>query len=226
MTSGQRLKDLIRFYDSLARLEEKVGGRKSLADCHGRMAWPQRGVYFFMEEGENRTDSGTGQRIVRVGTHALTATSRTRLWQRLSQHRGTTKSGGGNHRGSIFRLIVGTALDKEGQYPHWDVKNVVSAIREAEIPLEKRVSKTIGAMPLLWLCVKDAGMRDFIEKNSISLLSNAGKEKIDAPSMAWLGHSCTRERVRESGLWNQNYVEMKSYDPEFLGVLDHLVDDV
>ena len=33
------------------------------------MYWPQRGVYFFMEDGEERSDSGSGLRIVRVGTH-------------------------------------------------------------------------------------------------------------------------------------------------------------
>jgi hypothetical protein len=48
--------------------------------------------------------------IVRVGTHALETGSQTTLWKRLSQHRGQARSGSGNHRGSIFRLIVGTAL--------------------------------------------------------------------------------------------------------------------
>jgi len=35
----------------------------------------------------------------------------TTLWARLSQHRGSAKSGGGNHRCSIFRLLVGRALE-------------------------------------------------------------------------------------------------------------------
>ena len=78
------------------------------------MDWPLRGIYFFMEEGERRTDTGTGLRIVRVGTHALKAGSRTTLWHRLSQHKGQEKSGGGNHRGSIFRLLVGSTLMKPG----------------------------------------------------------------------------------------------------------------
>ena len=34
---------------------------------------------------------------------------RTTLWNRLAQHRGTT-SLGGNHRGSVFRKLVGQAL--------------------------------------------------------------------------------------------------------------------
>ena len=56
--SSRRLDDLIRFYSILDGLEESIGGRRTLAACHGRLAWPQRGVYFFMEQGEHRTDSG------------------------------------------------------------------------------------------------------------------------------------------------------------------------
>src|SRR5215204_2474156 len=83
-----RLDHLRRFYDILARLERAIGGARQLVSCSGRQTWPPRGVYLFMEAGENRADSGTGRRIVRVGTHALTAQSGTSLWTRLSQHRG------------------------------------------------------------------------------------------------------------------------------------------
>src|SRR5688572_3619015 len=106
----RRLDDLRRFYALLDRLERRAGGRRMLSACNGRMAWPRRGVYFFMEDGEERTNSGSGLRIVRIGTHALTERSGTTLWKRLSQHKGQQKSGGGNHRGSIFRLLVGSTL--------------------------------------------------------------------------------------------------------------------
>ena len=88
----------------------EVDGFPQLRACHGRMPWPRRGVYFFFEEGEVRSDSGSGPRVVRVGTHALTDRSKTTLWNRLAQHRGVARSGGGNHRGSVFRLLVGQAL--------------------------------------------------------------------------------------------------------------------
>src|SRR5579862_1245890 len=101
-----RLADVIQFYELLARLEHEHGGRRRLSDCHGRMEWPRRGVYFFFEPGENRTDTGNGPRVVRVGTHALNAGSGTSLWGRLSHHRGAARSGGGNHRASIFRLLI------------------------------------------------------------------------------------------------------------------------
>jgi hypothetical protein len=89
--AGSRISNLQKLYGLLGSLAERVGGARTLATCSGRLEWPRRGVYFFMEDGEVRSDSGTGPRIVRVGTHALTEGSGTKLWTRLSQHRGQTK---------------------------------------------------------------------------------------------------------------------------------------
>src|SRR5262245_49094058 len=116
-----RLDHLLKFYALLDLLEAKIAGAPTLSACTGRMKWPKRGVYFFREAGECRSDTGAGPRIVRVGTHALKAGSGTELWTRLSQHKGQSGSGGGNHRGSIFRLIVGTALiGRDGhKFPTW-----------------------------------------------------------------------------------------------------------
>jgi hypothetical protein len=196
------------------------------------MDWPARGVYFFMENGEDRTTSGDGLRVVRVGTHALTASSQTTLWKRLSQHKGQEKSGGGNHRGSIFRLLVGAALLKTGggRCPSWGVgNNAPPDVRSSELPFEQHVSGIIRAMPFLWLAIDDApgpqSLRGFVERNSIALLSNLGKAPVDPASDGWLGCACDRgqARVRDSGLWNQNHVD-EAYDPAFLDVLDRLVD--
>ena len=152
---------LDRFYDLLARLEKVNGGKRQLARCHGQMGWPKRGVYFFFEDGEVRSD-GTTPRVVRVGTHGLRKSSAT-LWSRLSQHRGTvggSMPGGGNHRGSIFRLHVGTALLASGHWSDsirhsWAVgSNAPSDVRRGEYPLELAVSQHIGAMPFLWLEVE------------------------------------------------------------------------
>ena len=81
-----RLEHLVRFYLILDKLERSISGARTLADCR-RMAWPARGVYFFRESGENRSDSGDGPRIIRVGTHALSPGARTKLWKRLSDHK-------------------------------------------------------------------------------------------------------------------------------------------
>jgi hypothetical protein len=226
----KRLDDLERFYRILGVLEERLGGARLLSECSGRLHWPQRGVYFFMEQGEGRSDTGAGPRIVRVGTHALKNGSQTTLWKRLSQHRGTGRSGGGNHRGSIFRLIVGTALmEREGHgCPTWDDRRSAAPadIRAGELLLEREVSKTIGAMPFLWLDIGDepgeASERGYIERNAIALLSNYGREPIDPPSPHWLGRYCNRPRVRESGLWNANHVDER-HDADFLNRFEQRV---
>jgi hypothetical protein len=189
-------------------------------------------VYFFMEDGEVRSDSGTGPRIVRVGTHALMEGSGTKLWRRLSQHRGQQKTGGGNHRGSIFRLIVGTAVMARNGHdlPSWGHgRNAPADVRAGESALECEVSKVICAMPFLWLAIDDEpgaeSLRGYIERNAIALLSNFDKEPLDPPSTGWLGHSCNRELVRKSGLWNQNHVD-EAYDPAFLGRFDRFVSEM
>lgn len=224
-----RLQHLVRFYSLLDRLEGNVGGARRLADCSGRMAWPRRGVYFFREEGESRSDSGSGPRIVRVGTHALKAASGTRLWTRLSQHKGQLSTGGGNHRGSIFRLIVGAALTAGHAYdfPTWGDGNTASGDgRKHELGLEREVSRVVGMMPFIWLAIDDdAGpksSRGDVERNSIALLSNYERPPLDPPSREWLGSRSDRDRVRASGLWNSNHVD-ESYDPAFLDRLEQLV---
>ena len=228
-----RLDDLQRFYSLLVALDEKLAGARHLCNCSGRMSWPNRGVYFFMEPGETRSHSGRGPRVVRVGTHALLAGSGATLWKRLYQHKGVARTGGGNHRGSIFRLVVGTALLERDAIgcDSWDDRrsSAPPVVCERELPLERAVSKVIGNMPFLWLSVDDdpgpQSLRGFIERNAIALLSNYGKPLIDPPSDSWLGSHCTREKVRTSGLWNSNHVD-ESYDPAFLGTLASLVERV
>ena len=211
------ISDLEDFYALLTNLERRLGGTRRLADCHGRMGWPARGIYFFFEAGEVRTGSGNGPRVVRIGTHALTATSRTTLWNRLSQHRGQ-KTGSGNHRGSIFRLIVGSALKARigtAEPSSWGIAAHAGAAAQKlhtdktavvgrEAALEAAVSRYIGARPVLWLCVDGPGgpgnLRGYIERNSIALLSNYQGSAPDPASSGWLGRYSDRERVRRSGL--------------------------
>ena len=239
-SDSSRVADTVRFYELLGRIEERVGGRRILAECDGRMEWPKRGVYFFFEEGEERRGSGASGRVVRVGTHALTEKSKATLCDRLRQHRGTADGCGGNHRGSIFRLLVGVSLARRGDCvlpSSWGVGSDPGAaarrlgatraeVKEAEADLERRVSATIGRMPFLWLCVPDApgpeSARGRIERGAIALLSNAGSPAADQASPHWLGAHCDRPQVRASGLWNNNHVEER-YDPEFLDEMESLI---
>jgi len=149
MVNQARREHFVRFCSILDNLKHKIGGARKLADCSGRMDWPKRGVYFFHEQGEFRSDTGNGPRVVRVGTHALKVESSTTLWTRLSQHKGQAKTGGGNHRGSIFRLIVGAALMNREKldFPTWSDGNTANRdVRSGELALERLVSHVIGNM--------------------------------------------------------------------------------
>ena len=215
--------DLNTFYALLDRLKGKFGGFRYLRDCTGKSGWPERGLYFFFEEGELRQD-GVNPRVVRIGTHAVSEGSETSLWDRLHTHRGHA-DGGGNHRGSIFRKRIGEALLRDGDHPE-DVKKAwgrgstaPKSIRVAEHLLEIEVSRYIGRMPFLWLEVDDQpsrhSKRGYLERNAIALLSNFQKPVIDPASKGWLGLRSGEPTICESGLWNTNHVE-RSYDPRFL----------
>ncbi len=201
---------------------------RTLGTSNGSMDWPRRGVYFFFDEAEARADGSP--RVVRVGTHAVTRGSGTSLWNRLMQHRGTlggAHPGGGNHRGSVFREIVGEAIiDREHlNCPTWGTGHTAPReVRDKEHPVEQRVSDYLYRLPFLWLGVDDEpgprGDRAHTEQNSIALLSNfESATPIDPPSEVWLGLSSPRPRVRRSGLWNSNYVD-RDYDPAFLRALE------
>lgn len=216
---NSRIDSIIGLYTFLDSLENMLGGKRQLSECNGRMEWPSHGVYFFFEEGEVRHESGDGQRVVRVGTHGLKIGGKSSLWGRLRSHRGNAGGKGGNHRGSIFRLLVGEALIRKAGpkgYPpkateFWGNGN--SAPREIthhETPVEFRVSEIIGNMPFLWLGVPDREQRAIIEKYCVSLLSNFDVEQpIDCPSDDWLGRHLNPERTRhlQSGLWQTDHVD-------------------
>jgi hypothetical protein len=224
---------LDEFYRLLGELADNEHGPRQLAYCTGRDGWPRHGVYFFFEDGETRTD-GTG-RIVRVGTHALRPTDRTTLWGRLRQHRGRIggrNPGGGNHRASIFRGHVGTALIRRDGLPgglqeSWASSHPHPEWTEEEDQLERAVSQHIRSMPFLWLAIPShpdgTSDRAFIERNSIALLSCA-TGSLDTPSSSWLGHHAASSNVRRSGLWNSNHVD-EPYHPEFLQLLASLAAD-
>ena len=238
---ADRITDTNRFYELLDRLAELAGGPRVLKECHAGMYWPAGGVYFFHELGESRTNDPTRSRVVRVGTHGLRSGTRSTLWGRLSQHIGNVRSGRGNHRGSIFRLIVGIALSKQlglslsdswgvGGSPGEAARRLnfdPAAINAAECDLEAAVSDYIGRMPFLWLDVGDApgpnSKRGLIERNAIALLSGYRGGAVDDPSHQWLGHHSDRERVRRSGLWNNNHVD-ELYNPLFLDEMESRIE--
>ena len=239
-----RLQDLVRFYEQINRLINHAGGFGTLADLRVGPNRPERGVYFFFELGEARSESGTGLRVVRVGTHALIEGSKASLTQRLVQHRGrSAENAGGNHRGSIFRLLLGEAITAQSgaaTAPSWGVashlaaaasrlQTQVSDLRLQEEPVEQDVSKYVRSMPFICLPISDAAgpesLRGTIERNAIALLSNWDRAALDAPSMTWLGRFSSHTLVRDSGMWNQRHVKEK-HQEEFLAMMEAITTDV
>ncbi len=229
MRPMSRLEDIKKFYELMDMLETKLRNRKArgeriLSQCEGNMRWPERGICFFFEPGEVRSDSGSSYRVVRIDTHALSSGSKIALWTRLSQHKGNSRTGGGDHRESDLRKIIGYSLiNKYGSLRSdtWGKgSSVTKKIQRQELAIEQEVSNIIGQMPFLWLEVNDEpsedSQRGYLEKNVIALLSNWKKEeRIDEPSDDWLGRYCPIEEVKNSGLWNSNHVD-SDYDPAFL----------
>jgi hypothetical protein len=221
---------LDEFYRLLGQIAAGEDGPRRLAESTGRDGWPRSGVYFFFEDGETRTD-GTSK-VVRVGTHALRSTDKTSMWGRLRQHRGRIggrNPGGGNHRASIFRGHVGTALIRrdglpDGLLESWACRHQHAEWAQAEDALEREVSRHIGSMPFLWLAVPTrpdgSSDRGYIERNSIALLSCL-TDGPDKPSTSWLGHHASSSKVRQSGLWNSDHVD-EHYDSGFLHLLADL----
>jgi hypothetical protein len=233
-----RLLELQRLYELLGSHSDRQGGRRRLADVNTALL-PRRGDYFFFDEEELRQDSGVGPRIVRVGTHALATGSKSTLRQRLAQHRGA-KNGGGNHRGSIFRNLVGQAILSEGicgVCPSWGVASDLTKASSAlgtdrnslvssEQPVERCVSDYLARLTFTFLDIDDEpgakSRRGFVERNAIALLSNHDRPALDAPSPSWLGDMSDRELVRRSGLWNQRHVA-EVCDDTFLDFIATLI---
>ncbi|WP_434529955.1 hypothetical protein ACODNH_00615 (plasmid) [Haloarcula sp. NS06] len=117
------------------------------------------------------------RRQYRFVEHALESTQTT-SWATFAGK----YAGGGNHRGSIFRLHVGRALiEKHGwhdEYPHWGEPNPdaeTTAVREQEHELEQRVSEYIRDLPFLWVDVPGKPGpecdRAVIESHTIAMVS-------------------------------------------------------
>lgn len=109
------------------------------------------------------------------------------------------------------------------EYPHWGEGSSAGRDRRlAELELERRVSDYIRNLPFLWVNIDDEpgpeSDRAYIERNTIALASNYGKQSIDTRSGDWLGHASPSEKIRGSGLWNVDHVG-EDYDQAFLSRL-------
>jgi len=223
-----RLKDIDRLYNLIEKLKDGLGVFPKLNSIDGSKILPQRGLYMFFEDDEFRMTTPFTKRITRVGTHAVSLGSSSTLWNRLRTHRGGQDLKG-NHRGSIFRLHVGNSIINKNNInlDSWGIgQNASSDIKEKEKDMEIVVSEYIGNMNFLWLNIPDEPTkfsdRSYLEKNMIALLSTYDYE-LDKASYKWLGSFNQNPFIKQSSLWNVNYVDLK-YDTRFLDILEYYVD--
>jgi len=210
-----RIEKINTFYSLLEILDKKFP-KRTLSELN-KSNLPIKGVYFFFDTEQTRSKSKE-LKVIRIGTHAARANSKTTLYNRLKQHKGTNK-GYGNHRGSVFRELVGFCFINN-QFPEvssWGQKNKKT---NSEKQVENTVSSYLSNLLFTVIEIPGASHKDndraFIEKNSISLLSNYNKEKIDANTQKWLGNGCRKDKVIKSGLWNRDYVDREQIDDDFL----------
>ncbi len=127
-------------------------------------------------------------------------------------------------------VLVGQALANENsalKIGSWRRRSTAPReVRQQETSLEQKVSDFMAKMTFIILPIEDLpgpdSLRGVIERNSIALLSGFNHRATDRPGAGWLGAKSGRERVRKSGLWNNNHVD-EGYDPAFLEVVEILV---
>jgi len=129
--------------------------------------------------------------------------------------------------------LVGEALIKRnGNGPAtWGIgANAPRNIRALEGGNERVTSDYIRELPFLIVKVDDIGGRKHLEENLIALLSNINRRAIippcpDEPSPDWLGRYSSRDKVVNSGLWNNQGVKGK-YDPRCLDKLEEYINSM
>lgn len=198
-----------RLYSKINTLVTQIGGIRQFSECNGKMYWPQRGVYLFVDYNEFSPATSNIPKIVRVGTHGVSRGSKTRLWDRLKTHKGLN-DGGGSHRSSVFRLHVGNAIIKRDDIKcaTWaEGQNASKEVRANEQYLERLVSEYIGSLGVIFIDINDdpsaQSLRAFIESNTIAMLSTINYS-MDFASASWLGYCSNKTEIRNSSLWNIN----------------------
>jgi hypothetical protein len=186
----------------------EAGGIRTLREAL-REPLPDQGVYFFFDPTERTRFSQALPRLVRIGTHGVSAGSRATLRDRLRTHLGTS-DGYGNHRSSVFRLHLGEALIRRDglrdEYPNWGVgQNSTAAVRVSERPLEEKVSEIVAGLLVGCVAVADKSTkesaRSLIERLSIALFTEH-LVPAEAPNYHWLGLHSKHEVIVKTGLWN------------------------
>jgi len=228
LRESKRTQDLNRMYELLNQKAFKDKFHFKFPNLSGGKIISKRGVYLFTMDSEARLFHSDIERIVRVGTHAVSYKSKSTLWQRLKTHRGKN-NGSGNHRSSVFRLHIGSSIiNKESLVcPTWGIgQSKPEFDHPIEPKIERLVSEYMLAMSVMYISVNDKASkfsdRAYLEQNMIALISEQ-RIPLDVADENWLGFNCINESVQKSSIWNVNYTD-KHYDPRFIDVLEKYID--
>jgi len=165
---------------------------------------PSDGLYFFYENREINSHDGA-PRIVRVGNHPRSVGG---LRNRLRNHYS------GNKNGSVFRKFLGGALIRrrnpndscllpEPGQGHWERHGERTCSRCK--PVEQEVSQLLKEH-FSFRCVRivDRTERNRFEQLLIASLARCPGCKASA---TWLGRHAYSSNVRQSGLWNSDFID-------------------
>ena len=211
------LKECHRYLDRIDAVSnlygtfDRLNGRSKILPLREalRSTLPEQGVYFFFDPTEPTRFSDSQCRLVRIGTHAISAGSKATLRDRLRAHLGTS-DGFGNHRSTVFWLHVGEALIRRDglreRFPDWGSgQSSSTAVRENERPLEKMVSEIIGNLLVGFIAIADRSIktsaRSTIERLTIALFTESF-QPVEDPTPHWLGLHSQHEIIASTGLWN------------------------
>ena len=171
---------------------------KKPSECNGKI--PKNGIYFWYENGETR--NGGRLRITRVGINK----KQDRLHGRINEHYTSDRVG------SSFRKDIGAALmskngesvseikewrkDRKKEDPRFKDPKFVCYNSYTTQELKQHFSYCV-------LKIDDLCERSVLEIRLISLFSNCNH---CLPTCTWLGKYSDKQEIRDSGLWNKDYV--------------------
>jgi hypothetical protein len=196
-------------------------------------ALPLNGIYFFYEEGETWGHGGDRARIVRIGAHR----GQDRLPARISEHFLLDENRMAFNCDmpkpadrSIFRLNIGRALLNRAHDPYlgvWEINFIPKQNRERfrhlrdidkERESEREVTRLLrSAFAFRVVAVDDAKLRRGSERSVVGTIAQCA---LCIPSPGWLGRHSPKDEIRDSGLWQVQYLEHQELDTEGMNVLE------
>ena len=169
---------------------------------------PENGIYIFFEKGEKYNGM---DRIVRVGTHTGQNNLRARLQQHLCNE---------NKDRSIFRKNIGRALLNKDKDPfleqwNWDLTSKANKDKYADKVDYKKLKETEERITSymrenLSFIVMPVDIREERLKYEEFLIKSVSADKNCKPSETWLGNYSPVEKIRNSGMWLVNGLDLTS----------------